>query len=285
MRKFLKGFILGLLISVSVSTLAIIGGGIIQHNHSGATSGGQTLNNTILNNATLNGPTISGTITGGVTTTQAVIGSTSSDISTDICVKGTAKGIRLGTSASGGTMDGVDNTCVGSFQPLTISGTNISLLSQTSGTNVSIDTTGSLTSSKACATNYTRIAPNVCIRNTNIWQQTTINTTCTTIASPVSGAKALIGFFTTSIASNNTANTNITNTINVYTSSACSVPLGTASTIYREWTATIAGTQIGLQSLGTQILFPPDATGAYAIFSTTGHANNAGSWVMVGYMD
>lgn len=59
--KFIKGFLAGFLITISVSSLAIIGGGIIQHNHSGATSGGSTLTNTTLNNPIINGAAINAT--------------------------------------------------------------------------------------------------------------------------------------------------------------------------------------------------------------------------------
>jgi trimeric autotransporter adhesin len=52
---------------------------------------------------------------------------TGADASTTFLVAGTAKGVRVGTSAGAGTIAGVDNTGSGSYQPLQIAGSTLAL--------------------------------------------------------------------------------------------------------------------------------------------------------------
>lgn len=194
--KFTKGLIAGILLALAISAGAAIYGGVIAHNHSGGSSGGNTLQSTTLNNPTLNNANINAT---GIT-----VGN-NTDIATIFCAKGITSAVRIGATGTTGTIDGVDNTCVGSFHTLTISGSSISLLQQNTGTNVSVTSNGSLTSSKPCATNYTRIGPNFCLWTGALGSQSNVAVlgSCTGLAAPA-GAIALYTKVSFSPAASNT---------------------------------------------------------------------------------
>jgi hypothetical protein len=58
---------------------------------------------------------------------RLLLSDTTTDSATKILVQGTAKGVRIGTSTTGGYVEGVDNTGTGSYQPLTINGSNVTI--------------------------------------------------------------------------------------------------------------------------------------------------------------
>jgi hypothetical protein len=58
---------------------------------------------------------------------KLVLGNTGSDSTSKFLVVGTATGVRIGTTATVCTLDGVDNTGVGSYQPLVINGSTVNI--------------------------------------------------------------------------------------------------------------------------------------------------------------
>lgn len=73
-------------------------------------------------------PTFSGTVNFAALSTsgQMTIGGTGSDAAIKALIRG-SKGIRLGTSATQGRIEGVDNTGSGSYQPLALGGDGVSI--------------------------------------------------------------------------------------------------------------------------------------------------------------
>ena len=61
-----------------------------------------------------------------VTADGSKFGSTS-DSSTKLIVTGASKGVRLGTNATGGVIEGVDQTAIGSYQPLLLGGSAVKI--------------------------------------------------------------------------------------------------------------------------------------------------------------
>lgn len=66
------------------------------------------------------------------------------DSASNFLSNGATKGIRFEHNTSGSTIDGVDNTGSGSFQPLLVQGTTLALFSATSNSGISIATTGAV---------------------------------------------------------------------------------------------------------------------------------------------
>lgn len=101
--------------------------------------------------------------------------------------------------------------------------------------------TGSPTSTKACASGYTRVSPNLCLRDPTD-STTTVMGACSGITLPDSAAKAVILWVMLSARTNNLVqNRNVT--AQSYTDAACTAgnETGYWNLQAREWVAVLAG--------------------------------------------
>lgn len=134
--------------------------------------GSQTIANGFdFTNVTCNGAILkapSGSIFLG-NTGNGTLGVQHADTSLNVLFCGTTKGIRFGNTASNSTIEGVDNTGVGSFQPLAINGSTLALQSN-GGTEVlafdasspplvKFSTAGAWTANGSVATTMTSLGP------------------------------------------------------------------------------------------------------------------------------
>lgn len=128
MKKYLKGGIFGLLFAISCSALAIIGGGVLVHNHSSNTSGGATLTSTTLVNPVITGATLSGST---ITASASVV--------TPLVDSGTIGVLSLRTNNGSTQFQARDNGATVDF--LTVFGGSgvVSLIPSGANTNVSPD--------------------------------------------------------------------------------------------------------------------------------------------------
>lgn len=278
MKRFLRGLVLGFLVAIPIGALAIIGGGIIAHTHSSASSGGSTLN--------------PGSITSVLTVTGTVPGNGAA-----IVVKGPDPGnpnsltdLRLQNSLlnrwllrkDGTTETGSDAGSDFVIYRFSDGGAQSSLpvisLSRATG-NATFSS--SILSAKACATNYTRVGPNFCQWNSTVAAATNITTACTSIASPASDAVALLLNLNVDVTSTNTLNAMDQTVIFFYGDTGCVTPnLFAIQYTVREWTAT-AATSIG--SFKTTIIAPNVSGNARA--KITAGVAGANSAAVIGYFD
>lgn len=73
---------------------------------------------------------------------QILSNNTAADSATKVLIQGTTKGVRIGTTASVGAIEGVDNTGTGSYQPFVVGGSQV--LIQVSGSNIGSFTSAGL---------------------------------------------------------------------------------------------------------------------------------------------
>lgn len=147
---------------------------------------------------------------------------------------------------------------------------------------------GAVTSSKACAANYTRLTTNYCQRNSRTlvgWTDATACTARTTGDSLGSGSVVVLKLLWTVLANNGIANR--TNFANFYDDAACAVTLREVSNVQaQEFAATAAGTII----LTVQDLVSIKLQGTDTFYATQGNAGGNGngdlsSFYVVGYYD
>ena len=94
-------------------------------------------------NLSSTGLAVTGTLSAtGVTTLNAVATVTAPDAAYQFGVKGTTKGLRIGTSPTGATVEGVDTTLVGSYQPLQLMGSSVTIVDSTSTGRVVVTSSG-----------------------------------------------------------------------------------------------------------------------------------------------
>jgi hypothetical protein len=350
--KFIKGFLAGFLITVSVSSLAIIGGGIIVHNHSGGASGGNSLLPSTLitqnpgsgsfmgvasgavgtiadlrffnngsggtslrwiirkNSVAETGGNVgsdlefqaqddtggggftalrisraSGTLnilTGGlnapnILSSNSMRASNVADVSSTFGVTGITKGVRIGTTASAGTLDCVDSTLSASFQPCSFTATDWSLVTSGGLGTLTYNASGSLASTKACATNYTRTAPNFCLFTGPFPGSTSITNSCTNIAAP-SGSISLYLYGVIIITSTNTLNALDSTVMSVYNDASCTTATQVFNPVSKEFVA-LAATTIATPSV---TMIAPVVTGNARI---KGDKAASGTLTIGGYFD
>lgn len=84
-----------------------------------------------------------------VNTTGSLIGvnvaTTATNSSTIMLVNGATKGIRFGASTTGSSIEGVDSTGVGTFQPLTIQGTTVGINATGTSAGIALGAAGNVT--------------------------------------------------------------------------------------------------------------------------------------------
>lgn len=156
---------------------------------SNKTYSGGTISGTVTNSGTISGGTVNATTLqqGGV---QAVTTSGTQTLTNKTFSGGTISGtVTNSGTISGGTISGatLSNTTTNSG---TISGGTVSATTISNAVSINVD--GSVTSDKACASGYTRIGPNYCLRTGNFSTTALTRDVCTAIAEPASDATAVV---------------------------------------------------------------------------------------------
>ena len=145
----------------------------------------------------------------------------------------------------------------------------------------SIATTGTISSTKACAANFARIGPNLC------WETTAFNTTtltkdaCTTLTNPSGDAKALIVQADMLVQSANVAATVRFTRVDGYNDSGCATILTILQARAYEFTAVGAITIGGINGI---IVIPSTTAPRIKLSDDVGN-NGSGGYKIVGYFD
>lgn len=163
--KKLAAFIFGLLISLSFYADARLVSGTAQHQHDSATGGGATINNTSIGSNSKIAPSI---------------------YAYDSAAPSNEKYYKFGNASGDFVLFTYDDTPAAASTVFSIT--------RTGTTPNSFDLGAvSLTSSKACATNYVRVSPNLCMATDAVLGNGAgVPTTCTAMTLPASGIKAVI---------------------------------------------------------------------------------------------
>lgn len=271
--NFLTGTVAGICLALSLSALAIIGGGIAAHNHSGGTQGGATLQSTTLNNPTINGATWSGaTNINSVSAPFYLSFNGNQQVRID-------NGNTSGNSGNWLTLQGA-NTGNSPAIGATGNDANIGIRLVPAGTGAVTIVGASLTSTKACAAQFTRFGPNMCMATTP-QAPTTINAACTSVPVPTgSAAVALIVQMNVSVQSQNAIGNDSTSIANWDTSACASNLLVQYVFLTREFVAT-AATQIASSTFGT--ITPVFSGNSY--FTKSGTTGGTAGVQVIGYYD
>lgn len=141
--------------------------------------------------------------------------------------------------------------------------------------------TGTLSSSKACDANFTRVGPNLCMKTTNS-SNTASPGACTAVTLPT-GAKALIYQTQFSVTSANAIAERFTE-IRWHSNAACTAQIAHAFTSAREDPALAAGAGV-ISSNNTTVTVLAPAGGLWEIGSNNGGAGTTQSREIRGYYD
>lgn len=148
-----------------------------------------------------------------------------------------------------------------------------------------VDVAGTLSSSKACAANYTRIGPNLCVINDNSLATAAAITmsTCTTVTAPT-GAKAVLLLLHGTIVSANAIGDRWL-LIEAHQTNACgNVIAQHMSRQEREYVATAAGTTIG-RYMTWSLAWVNSGSNFFLFASPTGSVSHTANYVIMGYYD
>lgn len=252
--KFWKGFFVGLVLAVSLSATAFIGGGIFQHTHSGPTTGGSTL-----------GPSLISATGAVITNGPALVPRVSSNVM-DQSDSLTSRFIAYGPNPA----------TPGKFSFTELSSDN------SIGQSLFIAGNGAFSSSKTCATNYTRINPNFCLWTAGAGSRSNANVTgvCTSVTAPA-GAIAVLAQIVVSNFSSNTLNALDVTTVNLYNDATCITTIGLISNSAKEFVA-LASTQLSDVTVHTVL---PVVGGTSQLLKTGGAAASTIGVTILGYFD
>jgi fibronectin-binding autotransporter adhesin len=114
---------------------------------------------------------------------QATFGSTGVDSSTKLLVRGSARGVRIGASATVALVEGVDQTGSGSYQPLNVSGSVVTILD--GGTTVAVFDSGSVAITGTLSTTGALTYGGVTLSNSVTGTGKMVLDTTPTLATPV----------------------------------------------------------------------------------------------------
>ncbi len=143
--------------------------------------------------------------------------------------------------------------------------------------------TGALTSTKPCATGYTRFGPNLCMFAFGVPSWQGINLSCTNI--PGNGTlvsanpTAILLDVILTVFSSGVINTLNNAGMNVYNDSTCTTSINTVTASQKEFAAITAGTIIGSSS---SMLIVPAVSGEARLIATV---QNTASVRVIGYFD
>jgi len=298
MKKFASGTLLGILLALSFSSAAIIGGGIFIHNHSGNGSGGGTLNPINLTvSGTLTAPTLSAATS---VITPLVSGPAATDLKIN-AVSGQSGQLQINSSnaftwASGVFASSNDVTSnlgtaalrwANLFTTNIDSGTSGSLTLRTnngSGALLTLANTGTFSSGKACATNYTRLTPNYCsltnVNNNIVIPAVSGCTDISTLLAIPADAKGL----DLQLMSDVFTNTGIaTRSLDILLSpnSACSPPMAYLRNRARE---EVAVAPASLARISGRFIVS-NIAGVWVSYNSTGGAGGNVELILTGYFD
>lgn len=143
--------------------------------------------------------------------------------------------------------------------------------------------TGTQSSSKACASGYTRKTPNYCVKDSRMFSGMTRDA-CTSVALPAGDVKALLVSLRANAYSANSAGQDRSATVDVFTDSGCSTYYGDVSAFAeaREWNA-LAANIIASQSVS--VLVTPVSGYIYLRFSDDAGNQGTGYYAVLGYFD
>lgn len=252
--KKLAAFIFGLLISLSFYADARLVSGTAQHQHDSATGGGATINNTSLGSNTKIAPSI---------------------YAYDSAAPTNEKYYKFGNASGDFVLFTYDDT------PAVAS--TVFSITRTGTTPNSFDLGAvSLTSSKACASGYTRVSPNLCKRDLPV-AVTNLSPGCTSVTIPASDTKAVLIYAETVAVSANVAGVNRFSQIEGSTGTDCTGFLLRATWISyaREFTA-VAGTT--LHTYYSQQWIYRTANFGINFTRDAGNASTA-AYAIIAYMD
>lgn len=182
---------------------------------------------------------------------------------------GTISGATINSSSVGAT-----TASTGKFTTLEATG---------AGTFTSGAFSGAVTSTRACASGYTRLTPNYCLRDDRSSTGFTSMTvdTCTTIASPSANATKLHVIFLMGVGSGNSVAGRRNNTY-TYTNSGCST-VSDHNHIYA-WEV-VATSGVTLVSTYQLMIAPIISSNSYAKFTSILGGGSTTSYKLYGYWD
>lgn len=252
--KKLIAFIFGLLISLSFYADARLVSGTAQHQHDSATGGGTNINGASLGSNTKIAPSI---------------------YAYDSAAPTNEKYYKFGNASGDFVLFTYDDT------PAVAS--TVFSITRTGTTPNSFDLGAvSLTSSKPCASGYTRVTPNFCRVNADGAGVSLTRDACTTITAPSSDSKAILFRIDLQVISAN-AVANRFARVQTYTSNACAA----GDNIYRvyhelrEWNAT-AATTMGFLTVD---LLSPYSGNAFLKMDDDGGNSSVAFYYIIGYFD
>ena len=160
--------VIGNVLSFTRSSLLTTFGGAINY-------GGVTLNNAVTGTGNMvlsASPTLTGTLTAaaanfsGAVSVGTVAGSSvftvnGTDSAISMLVRGSTKGVRVVPSSTGTSIEGVDNTGVGSYQPLTLHGSGVSITAALTYGGVTLNNAVTGTGSMVLSSSPTLTTPNL----------------------------------------------------------------------------------------------------------------------------
>lgn len=261
-RAILAGIVIGAMFAVSVPSDAQISPATRPHTHASGSSGGSTLSPVTLNvTGTIAAPSVAAT--GGAIPSAAITEaflwkSGNAPVLNFIDATRTADN-RIAEWSFGNAGNGVvslrfiNDAYNLAASALAITGgqaagvTNIDL--STTGGTVSLTSAGSLSSTKACAANYTRVGPNFCRSTTNTLDAWADATACTnrtfTDALPADAKAVLLWIRWEALANNATGSRS--NAVNFFPNAACTGGTDVFTSTFRifEQAATAASTILG----------------------------------------
>lgn len=171
----------------------------------------------------------------------------------------------------------------------TINGGTISGVVLSATTGAFSDT---VTSTKSCASGYTRRTPNYCSRSSSetivLWTESVACTARTTGMSLPAGTQSVFIRLIWRFMSSGTAGTNLTNDAVFYNSTICSAALASASSLQTqyEWAAVTAGTIVGVVT--DHLIVPLVATDTFYAKNTNAGGNGTAEiayFIVEGYFD
>ncbi len=146
---------------------------------------------------------------------------------------------------------------------------------------------GSLTSTKACATGFTRTAPNYCKRSSFSYGATISRTSgvgCTATASLGVSDVQMVDLFGQLVLTSAAAVNLKSNTVGFW-NTGCTVLVGEAVAEIREMASTATGTQLLKATLWSRIPVNSDGSFSYTVTFSNMGANASSEFTIMGYVD
>lgn len=293
------------------------------HSHTGVTTGGSTLTSPIINTASIISPTITGAsytgtqnfsavdVVGHLTAATANIGGGR--------LSATANGALVygDFDVSNDSSDGSDNGYISLASSATLDQTrgayiqlngneassNPGLAELASGASGSVilrsgtgsgptptytltlNSSGVLSSSRACDTGYTRVTPNYCRKTSYDLSATTINGVCSTVDGPTSATALQLRVYT--LAKTASLVSTARNTaVHAYNTSSCSDPQLQAFLSYAQGYEFVSAANVTAGADTNDVKVKTDSNGdVFVKFVSDSGGNGTASYFLMGYYD